>query len=453
MITPEMTRFFLVLFVLCPGLAQPQNNCSLIKRETEFQIMPGSDTYLLPDSFVLLNSEVVEVSGSRIDTSLYRMDYVGGSVRLLDSLDGNVRVCYEVFPFSLRREYCHRKGVVNPADGAVTQEADNMPGKEIAIPASPYGQAQSEGVRIGGMKTLSVSVGSKNDLSLNQSLELKIGGEVSGVAVSGVLSDKDSDLSKGGTKSLEELDDIYMEVETDQFKCRVGDCDFVMDGSRFCQFERSIEGVMGTLSLNGFSTVAAGAVTRREFASNRFTGEDGRQGPYRLKDSKGSGCSDVVRGSEKVYLDGELLERGEAKDYTIDYQLGAIEFTSRRLITSESRIIVDFEFSADEFRKSIYGAEVSTEVANGKLNLVASLFTERDDIETVLHSSLSERMKEELSRAGSDTVELWIDGGEQSGEDGGDYLKVDDHYEYVGDHSGNYQVSFTYLGEGKGAYV
>lgn len=386
---------------------------------------------------------MVEVDGSRVDTSLYRIDYIEGRVQLADSCRGNLKVRYQIFPFPIRREYYHRKKLVEFTGVPVIKKSEDPDTNRGLI----------EGVRIGGKKTFSVSVGSKDELSLNQSLELRLEGEISGVGVNGVLSDKNSSLTGGGTKSIEELDRMYMEVGSDRFKCRIGDYDLRIEGNRFCNLDRRLEGVMGKISFGKIDAMAAGAITERKFISSSFTGEDGKQGPYQLRDSKGAECWNLVRGTEKVYLDGELLQRGENKDYIIDYEMGTIEFTPRRLITSESRIIVDFQYSDDEFEKRVYGTQLSAGLLNRRLEVSAALFTERDDIKNPLHNSLTEAEWQKIYEEVSDTTEVWIDGGELVGEKKGDYLKIDGHYEYAGANSGDYKVSFTYRGEGKGDYV
>jgi hypothetical protein len=52
----------------------------------------------------------------------------------------------------------------------------------------------------------------------------------------------------------------------------------------------------------------------------------------------------VVSGSERVYVNGTLLKRGENNDYTIDYNAGEIIFTPLFTITSEMRIAIEYNF-------------------------------------------------------------------------------------------------------------
>ncbi|MEZ4688807.1 MAG: hypothetical protein R3A12_00950 [Ignavibacteria bacterium] len=65
-------------------------------------------------------------------------------------------------------------------------------------------------------------------------------------------------------------------------------------------------------------------------------------GPYYLVGGNNELNILVLSGTEKVYLDGNLMIRGEQADYVIDYGIGTITFNNNRLITSDSRIIGRF---------------------------------------------------------------------------------------------------------------
>jgi hypothetical protein len=57
------------------------------------------------------------------------------------------------------------------------------------------------------------------------------------------------------------------------------------------------------------------ALVRGQYAKSNFTGVEGSQGPYKLKGQNGELYVLVISGSERVYVNGLLLERGENNDY------------------------------------------------------------------------------------------------------------------------------------------
>src|SRR5204863_481541 len=91
----------------------------------------------------------------------------------------------------------------------------------------------------------------------------------------------------------------------------------------------------------------------------------GKQGPYLLPDEGGATGRPVVPGSERVWLDGERLSRGEAADYSMDDDRGRLTFTSRRPITSASRIAVDYEVANTAYRRSALAMPSENRIVGG----------------------------------------------------------------------------------------
>jgi hypothetical protein len=170
-----------------------------------------------------------------------------------------------------------------------------------------------------------------------------------------------------------------------------------------------------------------------------------------------------LSGTEKVYIDGIEMKRGENQDYTIEYSNATITFTTKRLITSASRINVDFEYTDRKFARNFFGAGSSGKFFNDKLRLKFQYMREGDDQDAPIDVSLNEDDKNILRNAGDDRNKAVKSGVQLAQPDSlgitkGIYTKVDTtinnvsypYYIYApGDSLSLYNVSFSYVGEQK----
>ncbi|MCC3152679.1 hypothetical protein Q3A66_06695 [Hymenobacter sp. BT770] len=147
------------------------------------------------------------------------------------------------------------------------------------------------------------------------------------------------------------------------------------------------------------STSAAGGVAKGKFASTDVPPIENVQGPYRLNGPNGEQFIIVLANSERVYLDGRLQTRGFDADYTIDYNLAEVTFTPRHLITRNSRIKIDFEYSDLNYSRSLLAASHYQQV--GRLSVRGNFYQEADNPNNAPNLNLTDSARAQLQRAGN----------------------------------------------------
>ncbi len=139
-------------------------------------------------------------------------------------------------------------------------------------------------------------------------------------------------------------------------------------------------------------------MVRGQYAKSNFVGQEGNQGPYKLKGQNGELYIIVISGSELVFVNGILLKRGENNDYTIDYNAGEIIFTSLYPITSEMRISIEYQFTDQNYTRFVtyFGANHERK----KWSIGANVYSENDNKNQPLQQNISSDQAQILNNAG-----------------------------------------------------
>ncbi len=345
-------------FVAAPGRAQEAAPPLEIFRRDTLDASTAQPFQLVP--IVLPGSERVLADGQALDTTRYRLDY--RHARLwVDGVSGaeSLVVEYRTLPFRFQDWYRRHDLTEAQADEGVAPALPAVEEEPVRLfPASSALQRN-------GSITRGMLVGNNRDVTLESGLRMQLAGPLSEqVHVQAVLTDENTPiLPEGTTQRIEEFDRVFIGLDVPHARAELGDFDFRFASGEFSAFSRRLQGASVMTSLPdgnriGGRAKAAGAVARGLFRSQEIEPIDGVQGPYRLEGAEGERFVLVVPGSEAVFVDGERLERGETKDYVIDYATAEISFTSNRIVTADMRIKVEFQYSTSSFTRTLAGVEM-----------------------------------------------------------------------------------------------
>ena len=393
------------------------------------RLTPTDTSYTLSHRLIIEGSEEVFLDSLKRLTSPreYSIDRQHGIISLnpsilqqifADSSSHTLLVRYRPLPLSFRERYALREMVVSRdssdrAGGAVSQSA--------AVPFR-VDDLFGPGLQKSGSIVRGFTVGSNRDLTLNSGFRMQLSGSLSSdVDIAAVLTDENSPIQpEGTTQTLQEVDQVFVELTSSQYAATLGDFQLQIgpsEGGEFGRLFRKLQGARGVARFQGLGSFEAngsvtltGATARGKFTTNQFQGVEGNQGPYRLTSREGDRRIIVLAGTERIYFNGERIERGEIQDYTIDYASGEVTFTPRRLITSASRIVVDFEYSDRQFSRNLVGASVESKAFGDRLRFNLNLVQEADDPDASIDVSLDDAAKERLRNSGADRFAASISG-------------------------------------------
>jgi len=446
-------------------IAQDNSNRKTVNEKHPINL---NNSYILEASNVVQNSEQIVLNGSSLKSIYYKINYRTKSISLSDSLDYSIfdtlHISYSSIIVPLKNEYRHRKLEVRYDDKM--QDSIMIIRNEMAPLSSE--SMFGEGIKRSGSLSRGFTVGTNQDMKLNSGLRLQFSGKLSDdLEIVAALTDQNIPIQpEGTTERLEELDQVFIKVKHPNAAATFGDFQIESVIGEFGKLRRKTQGLEGEVFLGDTRGKGILAGSRGKFNSNQFLGSDGNQGPYRLSGINNEQLIIIIAGTERVYLDGEELKRGENNDYVIDYSLAEITFTINRLIISASRIVVDFEYTDREFERNLLGGNASTAFWDNKFKLTVSAFNEGDDENNPIDVTLTEEDKKILEEAGNDRNKAVKSGVTLAEEDSTgkrigvysltDTLILGQEYSYLkytpGEDSAIYNATFSYVGTELGDY-
>ena len=307
-----------------------------------------------------------------------------------------------------------------------------------------------------GSLTRSFAIGSNSGLELKSGLNMQIRGKLGdNYELKAVLTDQNVPLQpEGNTKTLNEIDNVYIDITGPGVVSRFGDFYLRKSGGQFASVSKKMTGVSLQSEYKNNDMSFAFATSEGQFHSMRILGLEGSQGPYLLTGKNNERRIIVLAGTEKVYIDGNVMVRGEDNDYVIDYTSAQITFTRNRLITGDSRIVIDFHYSDGNFKNSFYSVGMTNKVQDAGFSYSASIMREGDNKDNPQIGSFSESDLATLANVGDNPILSAEKSIRFVGDGQGTYKKVIngeiEYFEYAD--SADYRVQFSNVGDSNGDY-
>ncbi|NQV30857.1 MAG: hypothetical protein HQ508_08215 [Candidatus Marinimicrobia bacterium] len=317
------------------------------------------------------------------------------------------------------------------------------------------------GLAATGSISRGIQVSSGASVSLQSSMYLNINGNLSeDYTVSGVLTDQTSPLQPiGNTRRLNDFDRVMVSVNGPALNASIGDIDLRLNNGRFGKIERSIEGITFEGRSGHASVNSALGFSYGKYHLQLIQGKDGKQGPYRLSGKNGEKFIIVLAGSEKIKLDDELMQRGEHDDYIIDYNAAEIYFTQKRILSSNSRISIEFEYVPDiylasySFGKQLVSGGISLgEKEKTGLYASASWLQLKDDQRNPLGNIETDVLENIFSNLADTVATAWVNGIVLDTLNGSYDFNQSGDLVFIGVGQGRYAVEFSYVGLAQGTY-
>ncbi|MCF8407473.1 MAG: hypothetical protein K9G36_00760 [Crocinitomicaceae bacterium] len=348
------------------------------------------------------SSFTVSCNGSVISAEKYVFDFAKSTMQLQSIICDSVVLNYRVFSFDISQPY--KKRDLSIIFNGVESERERFMIQQMYSVDDVFGGSE---INKQGSISRGVSFGNNQDLGINSSLNLELSGQISPkLKLLASVSDANIPIQPDGTTNkLQEFDQLFIQVYSDDFKVIAGDFWLNKPEGYFLNYRKRAQGLTSTNTFrtknkNVWFTQISGALSKGKFNRQIIQGIESNQGPYRLKGSENEPFIIVLAGTERVFIDGKSLERGQEFDYTIDYNTSEVIFTSRNLITKDSRIVVEFQYSDQNYARSL--VQSSTTYQSKKVKFWLNVYSEQDAKTQSLQQKLTLGQKSFLATIGDD---------------------------------------------------
>ena len=247
----------------------------------------------------------------------------------------------------------------------------------------------------------SIVVNSSENIELNQTLQLDIEGELSkNLFIKAHLSDQKIPItSEGYTSTLQEIDQIFIEIYNSNFRLLLGNY-LLSFGQKEDEYQENVQGILFKWENKKWKTISHVSQSLGNYHRYSFTGEEGKKENYLLIGKNGESPITLLPQSEKVWKNGHLLERN--KDYKIYYGEGKLDLISNEFPSSQDFFTIEFQYTQRTYSHTIIAQHLEQKKGAFKWSIRA--LSNIDDIHSVDTSVISNSKKDSLIQGGDSVL-------------------------------------------------
>jgi hypothetical protein len=448
---------FALLFSLFSAVPIFAQNSSLRQQKivvTDAPVVLDSLTVYWPSLYVTRDFKEI---------STYTIDTLNNALRFDKAHFGDtLLIRYRVLPTKIHGEFYNK-------DSIQVYNKPNSPDNPFMITSTLKREDifGSSALKKSGSISRGINVGNAQDLSVNSTMNIQLSGEISqNLNILATLTDDNIPIQPDGTTNkLQEFDQLFIQLYNDDFKLIAGDFWARTPKGYFMTYNKRAQGLTAQYNLfnspekGKMSVYGSGAFSRGKFNRQLIDGVEGNQGPYRLRGAENEPFIIVLSGSERVFLNGVELQRGQEYDYIMNYNTSEITFTTKRPIDKDSRIIVEFQYADQNYARSLFNAGMLYE--KGAVKTWFNVYSEQDAKNQPVQQDLTPEQRFFISQIGDNLQDAVVNGIDSVGfRDNQVMYKMVDSLGYdsvmvfsVAPDSAVYSVTFSQVAQGQGDYV
>ena len=415
---------------------------------------------IVPQSFKIFSSK-----GTLLDTANYTFLFASSTliIKTRDIDSDSVTVSYRTFPYDFSAKYFNKLLTIK-------KDSSENPLEDYYLYHSPKKTtnlfALNEFQKSGSISR-GISAGNAQNLSVASDMNLQLTGMISpDLQLTAAITDNNIPIQPdGNTQQLQDFDQVFIKLDHKNGSLIAGDFVLKKPSSYFLNYHKKSQGALGEAHFkvgkkeNRMQVYGGAAISRGNYNRYKFQGIEGNQGPYKLQGANFERYIVVLSGSEKVYMDGKLLTRGETNDYIINYNTAEVIFMPRILVTKDKRFEVEFEYSQQNYSRAMVAGGVSWE--GKKFKVQTHIFSEGDMKNQPIDAPLTAKEKAVLSNVGDSLNDAIVPAIDSSIFNPNrvmykmiDSLGFDSVFVYsTHSDSAFYQLSFSLVGSGNGNYI